>query len=428
MGCWRVRLILSVVVVGLGLSPALSLAAKDVADRGDAFARTVAAVSTPVAPGSVARQAASDSTPCVFEAGAVTACSSTNPQVTLNGNFSGSGNGCAFSWNVNWGDGTATQPITLVNPPAGAVLFGTHTYSVVGSYTITASTAGVTGPCSQYGATYQFTLVSPPAPDPTSTGVECSPTSVPTGNTTTCTVTITDTSANSPSAPTGSVSFTASPPSGPFGDSGACTLTATGAAAAACQVTFTPSARGDYTITASYGGDSAHETSSGTSSVSATTTDCDAARELVGRYQKLEGQVEDETEEARRLVDSALKLDEEVKSKPGDVAQEGVIDGLSKQLNQVLGQIKRANTNLASGLWSKASIFEREWAAEGAAIVRRYSLPFLKGVNLVQLFTDSVKLGKLGTIDILLARHLRQLESMEPAYRQAKAELMGCAA
>ncbi|MGO9972247.1 MAG: hypothetical protein ACLP01_05440 [Solirubrobacteraceae bacterium] len=148
----------------------------------------------------------------------------------------------------------------------------------------------------------------------------------------------------------------------------------------------------------------------------------------MGRYQKLEGQVEDETEEARRLVDSALKLDEEVKSKPGDVAQEGVIDGLSKQLNQVLGQIKRANTNLASGLWSKASIFEREWAAEGAAIVRRYSLPFLKGVNLVQLFTDSVKLGKLGTIDILLARHLRQLESMEPAYRQAKAELMGCAA
>jgi hypothetical protein len=44
------------------------------------------------------------------------------------------------------------------------------------------------------------------------------------------------------------------------------------AGVASCQITFTPSADGSYTITGSYGGDSTHHTSQGSGSLTATTT------------------------------------------------------------------------------------------------------------------------------------------------------------
>ena len=100
--------------------------------------------------------------------------------------------------------------------------------------------------------------------DPTSTSVACSPNSVTTGNASTCTATVTDTASSGATTPTGSVSFTASPASGSFGSSGSCTLAATGTTGvASCQLSFTPSAAGSYSITGSYGGDSTHQTSSG---------------------------------------------------------------------------------------------------------------------------------------------------------------------
>jgi hypothetical protein len=110
---------------------------------------------------------------------------------------------------------------------------------------------------------------SPPA-DSTSTRVACSPTSVTSDTPTSCTATVTDTSSSGPSTPSGAVNFTSSPTTGAFGSSGACTLAATTTGTASCQVAFTPSAGGGYTITAGYGGDAGHSASSGPASLTAT--------------------------------------------------------------------------------------------------------------------------------------------------------------
>ena len=105
---------------------------------------------------------------------------------------------------------------------------------------------------------------------PTTTGVICDPGSLVVGTMTTCTATVTDTS-SSPTAPTGTVSFAASN-SGSFSPSSACTLSSTSSSASACSLTYAPSpgTEGTQTITATYGGDSAHQESSGSSSVSVT--------------------------------------------------------------------------------------------------------------------------------------------------------------
>jgi hypothetical protein len=92
--------------------------------------------------------------------------------------------------------------------------------------------------------------------DPTSTNLSCAPASPATGSATTCTATVTDSSAAGATTPTGTVSFQSSPDTGAFGSSGACTLAATATTGvASCQLGFTPSAGGDYIITATYNGD-----------------------------------------------------------------------------------------------------------------------------------------------------------------------------
>src|SRR5207247_5561302 len=69
-----------------------------------------------------------------------------------------------------------------------------------------------------------------------------------------------DTDSGTASTPPGTVSFTSSG-AGAFSSPGtSCTLSS-----GSCSVNFTPSVGGTHTITASYGGDGAHLTSSGTS-------------------------------------------------------------------------------------------------------------------------------------------------------------------
>jgi hypothetical protein len=95
----------------------------------------------------------------------------------------------------------------------------------------------------------------------TSTTVSCSPDPAAIGGTTTCTVTVSDTATGTASTPTGTVSFDDGGKAGSF-SSDTCTLDASGS----CSVDYTPGKgdAGTTTITATYGGDSVHDTSSGT--------------------------------------------------------------------------------------------------------------------------------------------------------------------
>jgi len=141
---------------------------------------------------------------------------------------------------------------SLIDP----VLEGTVTYSFDSQYSLSPSMG------SQFGVDY------PNGPDPTSSGVGCSPASVVAGQPTTCNVQVTDTSGSFyASPPTGAVTWSTNG-SGTFGNGGSCTLVAPGLTGpafntASCSVSYTPTAtpfnpvRTD-TVTATYGGDSTH--------------------------------------------------------------------------------------------------------------------------------------------------------------------------
>jgi hypothetical protein len=101
--------------------------------------------------------------------------------------------------------------------------------------------------------------------------VSCSPSTVVAGQQTTCTVTVTDTSAGFQTPPTGTVAWSTSG-TGRFSNGGSCTLATVPSSfnSASCSVNYTPTAtpanpvRTD-TITGTYGGDSTHAGSSGPS-------------------------------------------------------------------------------------------------------------------------------------------------------------------
>src|SRR5207244_7531298 len=136
----------------------------------------------------------------------------------------------------------------------------TYTPTAIGTgvHTITASYTG-DSTHSGSGGTFALTVTKRTS----ATSVSCSPGSVLVGSATTCTATVSDTDAGTKSTPTGTVTF---------GSSGAaavstsgCTLPGSGASAS-CSVTYTPTAAGAGThpITATYGGDTTHNGSSGT--------------------------------------------------------------------------------------------------------------------------------------------------------------------
>src|SRR5439155_6202024 len=174
--------------------------------------------------------------------------------------------------------------------PCSGMAF-TITYSVMGStpstpisYPIAAgcSTSSVSSPAdvcvlvddntgttlseSIQGATVTQAAVT----HPTSTSVSCSPSPLIINQATSCTATVTDTSAG-PTTPTGSVSFTTNS-TGTFNPpSASCTLAAgTTAGTATCSLSYTPSVTGHHLITGSYGGDSTHSASQGTFTIPVT--------------------------------------------------------------------------------------------------------------------------------------------------------------
>src|SRR5206468_1666006 len=101
----------------------------------------------------------------------------------------------------------------------------------------------------------------------TTTSVSCTPVSVPVGSPTSCTATVTDATPGSATAPTGTVSFTNS--GGTFSAS-SCTLGNASTNPTPRAVSTFPAGRfseptsGPHTITATYGGDTTHDGSSGT--------------------------------------------------------------------------------------------------------------------------------------------------------------------
>ncbi len=97
--------------------------------------------------------------------------------------------------------------------------------------------------------------------DQSDTVVACDPSTPAIGEHTTCTATVTDPDA-SPSTPTGTVSFTSTEPTGAFTGAGSCTLFGSGGEAT-CTVGYSQPGAGSPTISASYGGDDAHISSSG---------------------------------------------------------------------------------------------------------------------------------------------------------------------
>jgi probable HAF family extracellular repeat protein len=151
----------------------------------------------------------------------------------------------------------------LAGTGAGAGCHVTYTAHqvVTGQHTITASYVGDGAHSSGSGQTILQVLGRS-----TSATLVCQQATLPVGQTTTCTATVTDTSTGQAITPSGAVklkgnktdSFTGSP----------CKLSGSGGTAA-CQVTYTPTAVGDGThiITAYYVGDTRHQASTGQTTI-----------------------------------------------------------------------------------------------------------------------------------------------------------------
>ena len=107
--------------------------------------------------GSLRSHASKPSSPCVFEIYVVTTCQSSDPSITLNGYYGSATTGCTFSINVNWGDKSPIQHVTLPGGPAGAPLIAKHTYAVKGVYPIFAAVSVTKGSCSSVNGSYRFT-------------------------------------------------------------------------------------------------------------------------------------------------------------------------------------------------------------------------------------------------------------------------------
>src|SRR5436309_1972198 len=155
------------------------------------------------------------------------------------------------------GTGTFTgSPCTLTGTGASATCSASYSPTGTGTRTdtITGSYNGDTGHSTSSGT---FSLSVGVATHPTTTTVACTPSTVTINQATSCTATVTDTSTTGATTPTGTVTFT---------PGGTCTLAGTGASST-CSVSITPTVSGTLSVSASYGGDTNHGTSTGSASV-----------------------------------------------------------------------------------------------------------------------------------------------------------------
>ncbi len=142
-----------------------------------------------------------------------------------------------------------------------------HSYAAPGTYPAALRVTDAGGLSDTDSVT--ITVLAPPT-RPTNTSVNCTPSPVQVGVATTCTATVADTGNGTPSTPSGTVNWSSNG-SGSL-NSANCTLSGSGNSAS-CSVTYTPSAvgSGTHVITASYSGDAAHATSSGSFNLTVST-------------------------------------------------------------------------------------------------------------------------------------------------------------
>ena len=155
------------------------------------------------------------------------------------------------------GAGTFSSPSCTLN--ASGQCSVTYKPGATGTQTITATYGGDSVHAGSSGTTTVTATLRP-----TSTSVSCNPSSFQLGLSTTCIATVTDGAGAGATTPAGMVAFTSNG-AGTF-SSPSCTLNASGQ----CSVTYTPGATGTQTITATYGGDSVHAGSSGSTALTVT--------------------------------------------------------------------------------------------------------------------------------------------------------------
>lgn len=174
--------------------------------------------------------------PATFDAGTSTSCTA-----TIDGGASPTGT-ISFSSSDTTGSFSPSASCTLSSGSCSV----SYSDSVAGYPTV----YGVySGDSSNYGST-GFAYLTVTGLSASSTTVTCNPSTVAIGSPSDCTATVTG------AAPTGTVDWSSSG-SGTF-SSGSCALSD-----GTCSVTYTPSAGGGATITASYGGDNSNLGSSG---------------------------------------------------------------------------------------------------------------------------------------------------------------------
>ncbi|HEY2771443.1 MAG TPA: hypothetical protein VGI87_12780 [Solirubrobacteraceae bacterium] len=230
-------------LIALLVAAAPALAAPD---------QTTAAVSC--APSSVATGSATTCTATITD----TATTPSSPSGTVTftpspstGAFGVGGNACTLST-----ASASTASCTVSYSPASG-----GSYSLSGSY----------GGDPNHSASTGNDTVS--AVDSTTTTLSCTPTTVQISTSTNCTAVLADSHSKQP--PIGEIDFTSVPATGSFGTPSSCVWTPDPSGpggSATCQITFTPTNPGAYTLTAHYAGDDTHSASQGTSKMSATTT------------------------------------------------------------------------------------------------------------------------------------------------------------
>jgi hypothetical protein len=83
-------------------------------------------------------------------------CTSSNPEVTLEGENIGDTSGCTFSDQIIWGDGSQ-QSVQFPGANGTPSFVANHTYEQQGTFSITAIPTVVSGNCTSFNGYYTFT-------------------------------------------------------------------------------------------------------------------------------------------------------------------------------------------------------------------------------------------------------------------------------
>ena len=169
--------------------------------------------------------------------------------------------GGTITWTASPAGGSLGTASCTLNTGACSVTYTTS--STAGTYTIGAAYAGDALHTASTSAPYSL-LVARTA----TTVATCTPSTVVVGTAVTCTATVTDSGSGQKVTPAGTISWSVSPAAGgSFSPQATCTLVDGGGNASSCAVTYTPSAAGARTLTATYSGDAVHAPNSATTSL-----------------------------------------------------------------------------------------------------------------------------------------------------------------